>query len=148
MLRTLTTCINLDTCLLLQAEHATEAVVQHCLYCRQPCETEMFSAEPMWCCSSCTAVCHMRCYQELHPDIPAADVGVSSDKNQPQQDGQATDSDQLTNGHAGAQQGMRRRRSRSVEASNSTKTGGVEEEDHLSGSSSHGSLHQQPSQRK
>ena len=131
---------------LLQEEHA--AVVLHCLYCRQPCETDMFSVEPMWCCSSCTAVCHMRCYQELHPDIPSADLGVSADSNQQPTDGKAADSNQLTNGHQHAPEGIRRHRSRSVEASVSrdVKANGTEEEQ-LTGSSSQGSLHQQPAQK-
>lgn len=131
---------------LLQEEHA--AVVQHCLYCRQPCETDMFSVEPMWCCSSCTAVCHMRCYQELHPDIPSADLGVSADSNQQPTDGKAAGSNQLTNGHQHAHGRMRRHRSRSVEASVSrdVKANGTEEEQ-LTGSSSQGSLHQQSAQK-
>lgn len=136
--------------LVLQDEHATEAVVQHCLYCRQPCETEMFSAEPMWCCSSCTVVCHMRCYQELHPDIPAADVGVSSDKNQKPHDSNTKDNNALVvSGHGDKVHAMRRRRSRSVEAGTSV-VGAVNgtEDDHNGGSSSQGSIHQQPSQRK
>lgn len=53
--------------LCLQEQHATKQSVQVCLYCRQPCGTDMFSVEPMWCCSWCPAVCHMRCYRELHP---------------------------------------------------------------------------------
>lgn len=58
-----------QACLLmpLQEQHAAKPSVQVCLYCRQPCGTDMFSVEPMWCCSWCPAVCHMHCYQELHP---------------------------------------------------------------------------------
>ena len=53
--------------MLLQEQHAAKPSVQVCLYCRQPCGTDMFSVEPMWCCAWCPAVCHMHCYQELHP---------------------------------------------------------------------------------
>ena len=92
----------------------------------------------------------MRCYQELHPDIPSADLGVSVDSNQEPTDSKAAGSDKLTNGHHQRHEGMRRHRSRSVEAnvSREVKDGrNGNEEEQLSGSSSQGSLHQQPARR-
>lgn len=92
----------------------------------------------------------MRCYQELHPDIPAADLGVSSDGSQQQKDSTTAVDSQLTNGHEHTQKDTRQR-SRSVETATSRGTQADEadvlEEDQLTGSSSQGSL-QQPAQRK
>ena len=44
-----------------------------CLYCREPCESDLFSAEPMWSCAWCQAVCHVRCHETAHqPSVTAS----------------------------------------------------------------------------
>lgn len=91
--------------------------MQVCLYCRQPCGTDMFSVEPMWCCSWCPAVCHMHCYQELHPDQTTPTNGQLSRK-QSSIDGHRSQHESSSATHNGSvsQQAVKRHRSKSLDS--------------------------------
>lgn len=100
----------------MQEQHATKQSVQVCLYCRQPCGTDMFSVEPMWCCSWCPAVCHMRCYRELHPQH--ASDGPSSRQHSldhSQKPASSTNADSAA-AAATTQLAVKRHRSRSLDS--------------------------------
>ncbi|KAL3148265.1 hypothetical protein ABBQ38_013732 [Trebouxia sp. C0009 RCD-2024] len=94
-----------------QEQHAAKPAVQNCLYCKQPCGTDMFSVEPMWCCSWCPAVCHMHCYNELHPSETLTTRHHSTDHKQ--------EPASSTNAHSAAatkQPAGKRHRSKSVDS--------------------------------
>ena len=63
----------------LQDTVATEHKTLNCLYCRKPCETDLFAVEPMWSCVWCSAVAHVRCYDQCHPQAgpPGQQVSLS-----------------------------------------------------------------------
>ena len=44
-----------------------EPATQVCHYCREACETDLLSGEPVFQCVWCQAVAHVRCYQDTHP---------------------------------------------------------------------------------
>ncbi|DBB13812.1 TPA: hypothetical protein ACH3X3_000808 [Trebouxia sp. C0006] len=100
-----------------QDHEAAKPPVQVCLYCRQPCGTDMFSVEPMWCCSWCPAVCHMRCYQELHPNEGSITNGQLSRKQSMAGDHshQAASNTTASSGSA-SQQAFKRHRSKSLDS--------------------------------
>jgi len=102
---------------LLQEHEANKPPTQVCLYCRQPCGTDLFSVEPMWCCSWCPAVCHMHCYQELHPDESGPTNGQLSRKqsNAVEQSQQPTGSMSKSSNSA-SQQAFKRHRSKSLDS--------------------------------
>ncbi len=54
-------------------QEEVETALQVCQYCRQLCEADMFSAEPIWSCAWCQAVAHVRCHQQFHPPPPKPD---------------------------------------------------------------------------
>ena len=101
----------LVTCV--QEQHATSPSVQNCLYCKQPCGTDMFSVEPMWCCSWCPAVCHMHCYKELHPSDALASRHHSMDHKQ-----QPASSPNADRPAATVQPAGKRHRSKSLDSRN------------------------------
>ncbi len=43
------------------------AVTEGCHYCREACETDLLSGEPVFQCVWCQAVAHVRCHQDTHP---------------------------------------------------------------------------------
>lgn len=54
-------------------QEEVETALQVCHYCRQLCDADMFSAEPIWSCAWCQAVAHVRCHQQFHPPAPKPD---------------------------------------------------------------------------
>jgi len=38
-----------------------------CIYCQEPCEVGLFAVEPVWTCTCCRNLAHMRCYVGRHP---------------------------------------------------------------------------------
>jgi len=44
-----------------------EPAAQVCHYCREACETDLLSGEPVFQCVWCQAVAHVRCHQDTHP---------------------------------------------------------------------------------
>ena len=61
----------------LQETVAAEHKTLNCLYCRKPCETDLFAVEPMWSCVWCSAVAHVRCYDQCHPQAGTPDKQVT-----------------------------------------------------------------------
>ena len=102
---------------MLQDHETAKRPVQVCLYCRQPCGTDMFSVEPMWCCSWCPAVCHMHCYQELHPQQSPPTNGQLSRKQSRGADHKPQhDSSSSTHSGSVSQQAVKRHRSKSLDS--------------------------------
>ncbi len=48
-------------------EDDLEPATQVCHYCREACETDLLSGEPVFQCVWCQAVAHVRCHQDTHP---------------------------------------------------------------------------------
>jgi hypothetical protein len=65
---------------------AEEAAVQVCVYCRRPCDADVFSLQAVWTCAWCQANAHVSCYQAYH-DIPGA--GPAKQEENGQQEGHA-----------------------------------------------------------
>lgn len=117
----------------MQEHETSKQAVQVCLYCRQPCGTDMFSVEPMWCCSWCSAVCHMNCYHELHLEEGAATNGQPSRKQSCAIDRQQANHTSKESSSA-SQQAIKRHRSKSLDgraASLNSEQNGSDSQEHV-----------------
>jgi hypothetical protein len=46
---------------------AAASSAEVCLFCQDTCELGLFAVEPVWTCSLCRCMVHMRCYVQRHP---------------------------------------------------------------------------------
>lgn len=73
---------SLATEAVLLQEEMGEGMLQTCLYCQLPCETDMFTPEPAWCCSWCRAATHVRCYLDFHAHAAQTQKATADAKSQ------------------------------------------------------------------
>jgi hypothetical protein len=56
----------------LQVVEGSSTAVLTCLYCSEPADADALPpAEPLWRCALCAAACHVQCWCDAHPQLPA-----------------------------------------------------------------------------
>lgn len=73
----------------LRQDDTDDVAVQVCVYCRQPCDADVFGPQAVWTCAWCRANAHVSCYQSFHKDAPS----TSGSQDLPGADGTASGSD-------------------------------------------------------